>query len=63
MAGSKTQNKNSGKRATQRSRFLTGTDTPVLRILYGSGKSRLVWGVKEERGGHRYVDVSETELR
>ncbi|KKM96387.1 hypothetical protein LCGC14_1178560 [marine sediment metagenome] len=63
MAGTKTQNKNMGKRGTtQRDRFLTGTDTPVIRIMLG-GKRRFVWGVKNTDGGYRHVDIAETELR
>ncbi len=64
MAGSKTANKNKGlKSTTQRYRFLKGTDEPVLRIMIGSGKKRFVWGVKNPQGGHRHVDITETELR
>ncbi len=65
MAGSKTMNKNSGggNKGTQRDRFLIGTDTPVLRIMMGSGKRRFVWGVREPQGGYRHVDITETELR
>jgi len=62
MAGSKTANKNMGKKGTQRDRFLIGTDTPVLRIMLG-GKRRFVWGVKDPQGGYRHVDITETELR
>ncbi len=67
MAGTKTQNKNnmnmSKRGTTQRDRFLKGTDEPVLRIKTGSGKKRLVWGVKNTDGGYRHVDITETELR
>jgi hypothetical protein len=64
MAGNKTMNKNMGKKGTtQRDRFLKGTDVPVLRIMMGSGKRRFVWGVKDPDGGHRIVNVGETELR
>jgi hypothetical protein len=63
MAGTKTANKNMGKRGTQRDRFLIGTDTPVLRIMLGAGKKRFVWGVKDPNGGYRHVDIGETELR
>ena len=63
MAGTKTQNKNAGKRGTQLDRFLKGTDEPVLRIMMGGGKRRFVWGVKDPNGGHRIVPVGDTELR
>lgn len=64
MAGSKTMNRNTGVRgATQRDRFLKGTDEPVLRIKTGGGKNRFVWGVKDPNGGYRHVDIGETELR
>ena len=63
MAGTKTQNKNAGRRGTQRDRFLKGTDEPVLRIMVGGGKKRFVWGVKDPSGGYRHVDVGDTELR
>ena len=63
MAGSKTQNRNAGKRATQLDRVLKGTDEPVTRIMFVSGKKRFVWGVKDSDGGYRHVDIGETELR
>lgn len=57
---SKTANKNSGIRGVPRARFLRGTDTPVIRIR---ANRRFAWAVKEEDGGYRRVEVSETELR
>ncbi len=60
---SKAHNKNMGKRGAQRERFLTGTDEPVTRIMFVSGKKRFVWGVKDSNGGYRHVSTGETELR
>ena len=61
MAGSKTQNKNSGIKGAQRSRFLVGTDEPVIRVM--DGKRRFFWAVKEDSGELRRLKPSEHELR
>lgn len=63
MAGAKTKNQLAGRKGGQRERFLKGTDEPVIRIMMGGGKRRFVWGVKDPSGGHRIVEVGETELR
>ena len=60
MAGSKTANKNSGIKGAQRSRFLVGTDTPVIRVM-GGGR-RFFWAVKEGEA-YRRLKSSEYELR
>lgn len=61
--------KRSGTKSTQKSRFLIGTDTPVVRVKRyeaSSGRGKMVWAVKEEKDSplfFRVVPVSETELR
>jgi len=60
MAGSKTANKNAGIRGAHRSRFLLGTDTPVIRVM--DGKRRFFWAVKEN-DVYRRVTAGECELR
>jgi hypothetical protein len=61
MAGSKTMNKNSGIKGAPRSRFLVGTDIPVVRVM--DGRKRFFWAVKEDSGEHRHLEPSEYELR
>lgn len=58
-----TSNKNSGTRKLSRARFLTGTDTKVVRVM-GGGRGRFYWAVQEGAAGIlRRVERSETELR
>ena len=59
---SKTANKNAGIRGAQRSRFLVGTDTPVIRVMDGK-RHTFYWGVKEDGGGYRRLEKTEYELR
>jgi hypothetical protein len=49
--------------ATQKIRFLKGTDSEVFRAMQAGGKRRFVWCVKTESGGSRVVPIKDTELR
>lgn len=52
--------KNTTPTVNGRSRYLKGTDTPVIRVM--GNNRRFFWAVKEA-DGYRRLDSSEIELR
>ena len=53
--------KRAGAKGAGRTRFVKGTDTPVIRVM--DGNRRFFWATVDEDKNYRRVELSDTELR
>ena len=53
--------KKAGAKGAGRTRFVKGTDTPVIRVM--DGKRRFFWATEDKDKSYRRVELSDTELR